>query len=178
MGRHPIALSPASHPTRVRELKQAPDHKRAVGECAMHELREFRCKDCTRVMRLPASILEQKSPHQARLSTGEMCTGIVCPECKHAFGYKAEEILPVLSDSPNPYRDPTGTSWISVDVLCVDRNCITHVQLLTAAKPTQHSNQPAYFSGLTGEAQGWQPHDLQCARGHSISSPPQLASMS
>src|ERR1700720_3129791 len=84
-----------------------------------NEYREFRCKFCTVVRRLPASILEQKSPHQARLSTGEMCTGIVCPECRRAFGYKAEEMLPVLSDNPNPYRDPTGTSWISVDVLCV-----------------------------------------------------------
>jgi len=144
----------------------------------MNEFRQFRCKYCTVGTRLPASIFGQKSPHQARLKTGELCTGIVCPECKHAFGYRAEEIALVLSDNPNPYADPKGTSWISVDVLCVERNCTTHVQLLTAAKPTQHSNQPAYFSGLTGEAQEWQPHDLQCARGHSISSPPQLASMS
>lgn len=146
----------------------------------MNELRIFQCKnqECKAEILIPSSILLQKSPHQARLTTGEFCTGIVCPTCKHAYGYKPEDFHPLLNDSPNPYDNPAGASWTAVNIECDDGNCETRVQLLTLVKPVLHTDEELYFSGLSLEAQGWRPHGMQCGKGHPISLPPKSTFLS
>lgn len=145
-------------------------------------MRECCCTRCNRVTLLPASILPDTSKHQPRLPTGEQCIAVVCPHCKHVYGYKAAELPLVRSESQNPYADPTRTSVTDVLLQCDDNNCESRVRVLVIATPILRTNnlgeQQLEFCGLSAEALTWITHDLRCGKGHPIWLPPKSVMLS
>jgi hypothetical protein len=141
------------------------------------ELRVCRCKNrvCNWEIGVPGSMLLQKSAHQTLLSTGKPCTGIVCPGCKHAYGYTAEELQPLWNDDPDPFVNPPCACWIAIEVECDGGDCQANVQLLAQVQPILHADGEWYFAGVSLDAQEWQPHDLRCLGGFPISNPPRTS---
>lgn len=143
-----------------------------LGNLYLHRVR-FYCKSCNADTLLPASILQGKSRHQPRLSTGEPCVAILCPKCKRVSGCTAESLPTVLSDIPNQFADPRGKSMTDVLIQCDGENCDTHIQVLVIVTPTMTTELGPEFSGLSAQALTWiWDERLRCQGNHAAWLPP------
>lgn len=143
------------------------------------EYLRFRCKSCTKMTLLPASILLGKSRHRPRLSTGEPCIAVLCPHCKRVSGCKAENLPKVLSDTQVQFLNPHDKSVTDVLIQCDGENCDFHIQVHVIAEPTQDTELGKLFSGFSEATLTWDwDGDLRCSGGFPAWLPPKSMSLS
>lgn len=123
------------------------------------------CKNlnCSRPMLLPEPKPLDTSQRQPWWPTDEQPRNFLCPACRHAFEYSAQDVRHLQFDER--VRDPSQIhgSVVLIETGCVESGCVAQLQLRTLMASSVDIHQEAMRV-----LSRWTADGVRCSAGHPL----------
>jgi hypothetical protein len=121
------------------------------------------CKNpsCSRTMLLPEPMRLDTSQHQPWWPTDGKPRNFLCPVCRHAFEYSAQDVRENPLDGMVQDRGQTGGNVVLIETRCGETGCATPLQLRTLMQSNADIDQRA-----RAILERWTAHGVRCPADH------------